>query len=193
MIAGNLEYLMSSLPDLSFGNTETLQHQVSNLFKKYHLASEASNNLAPLLDAEAEKFLTNAQFDYFKRIRLSAIHKEHFHKSSYAVIAEFSMFMYRLKQELKIFRSNRQLEDGPSQTHFDILPDLNANPLKAEEQLLKIQWDKLEGLSMGHYSDVSALLIYKLKLEVLLRWWSFNEDIGFKIFKQTLKTEAYGR
>ena len=192
MIAGNLEYLMSSLPNLSFGNTEALQHEVSSIFKKYHLTSEASDNLLPILNAEAKKFLTKTQYDNFLRIQLSNIHREDFRESSNGVIAAFSIFMHNLKHELKIFRSNRQLEDAPSHPTFDSLPELSTNPLKAEVQLLKMQWNQLEALSIGHYSDVTALYIYKLKLELLLRWWSFNEDVGFKIFKETIKTEGYG-
>ncbi|WP_370391350.1 DUF2764 family protein [uncultured Winogradskyella sp.] len=193
MLSGNLEYLMSSLPDLMFDNSETYQKEVSKLFKTYNSADEASQDLVLMLHAEAEKFLSTKEFNDLKALSLKAIHQERFQNNSQHVIASFSRFNHQMKREVQRFREHRKNEDlNANKLNFDILPELSNNPLKAEEQLLKLQWDKLEELSIGHYSDLAALFIYKLKLELLVRWWSFNEEVGLNIFKQTLKMEVYG-
>lgn len=186
MLAGNLEYVMSSLPNLSFSDSETIQHEVNSLFRKYGSVTDASTHLVTILNSEAEKFLSPKQFGLFKDIQLSTIHQEKFLNSNFQVVSEFSRFSRHLKQELKIYRLARKSDEVLGKLHYDILGELSDNPLEAEIQLLKLKWQKLSDLSLGHYSDISALILYKLKLEVLLHWWSFNDEIGFDVFQQTL-------
>ena len=186
MLAGNLEYVMSSLPDLSFSDSETIQQEVNSLFKKYASVDEASEDLVSILHAEAQKFLSARQFRRFQNIQLKTIHQEKFQKSKPKVVSEFSKFTRKLKQELKAYRISRKSDNSLGKTRYELIGELSENPLDAELQLLKLKWQKLNELSIGHYSDLSALIIYKLKLEVLLRWWSFNVDIGFDIYQQTL-------
>jgi hypothetical protein len=188
MLAGNLEYIMSSLPDLNFSNSEALQHDVKSLFQKYRSSGEASLNLIDALHEEAQKFLSTKQFQQFQQIRLKDIHQEDYQQSSYRVVSEFSTFMLQLKQELKAYRIQRKLGETSEKNNYSVLPTLPKNPLEAELQLLQLQWQKLEELSLEQYSNLSALIVYKLQLEVLLRWWSFNEEVGFHIFQQSLKT-----
>jgi hypothetical protein len=59
-----------------------------------------------------------------------------------------------------------------------------GTPLDKEIQIMKHQWDQLEELSVGYFADLDALIIYKIKLLILLRWWSFKFEKGFKTFTQ---------
>ncbi|MFD1615319.1 hypothetical protein [Gelatiniphilus marinus] len=193
MLAGNLEYVMASLPNLTFSNSEAIQHEVTSLFKKYALLTDAPTHLVDLLHEEAEKYLSEKQCRDFKQIQLNAIHQSCFQNHKNKVVSEFSIFINQLKQELKTFRIARKSDEAIGKNSYKLIGDLPNNPLDAELQLLKLQWQKLDMLSVGHYANISALILYKLKLQVLLRWWSFNESVGFEAFQQTLKTEVYGR
>ncbi|WP_299364347.1 hypothetical protein [Winogradskyella sp.] len=187
MFTGNLEYLISSLPNLSFSDSETVQQNVKVLFQKYASTSEASDSLVSILNNEASKYLSLRDFQKFDSISLNTIHKAQFQNSNIEVVSEFSRFMFRLKSELKAFRIARKSEEPLGKINYELLGELPKNPLKAEEYLLDIQWQKLDTLSIGHYSNLSALVLYKLKLEVLLRWWQFDSEVGFQVFQQSLK------
>ena len=186
MLAGNLEYVMTSLPNLSFSDSETIQHEVSSIFKKYATVDRASSDLISILNDEASKFLSTREFERFKNIELTTIHQLEFQQNKNNVVSEFSGFMVQLKQELKTYRLAKKSEESIGKVTYEFIIDLPKNPLEAELQLLKLQWHKLEQLSLGHYSDLSALILYKLKLQLLLRWWSFDTEIGFSVFRKTL-------
>jgi len=189
MLTGNLEYVMSSLPNLSFQDSEEVRSKVSLLFEKYASTQEASSNMIAVLNAEAEKYLSSNQFKLFKTIDLNTIHSDRFQNTGNSVLSKFSKYTFQLKQELKAFRLAKKSSENLTKTYYEILGKLSENPLEAEKQLIKLQWDKLESLSIGHYSDFNALIIYRLKLQLLLRWWSFDTNKGFKVFTKTINKD----
>lgn len=192
MLAGNFEYLVSSLPLLKLSNSKSLKTGVASLLNGYAASTEISEDLDGLLTVEVEKFLRPKQRDYFRLVQLNTIHWTKFHNSPFSVISEFSQFMYSLKSELRQFRMTRKLDSSSAAKAYELLPEPLENPLKAEKQLLQIQWQKLEDLSLDHFSDFSALLLYKLKLQLLERWWSFNREIGLKKLEDCTKIALYG-
>jgi hypothetical protein len=189
MMTGNLEYVISSLPNLSFQDSEEVRSKVSLLFKKYALFQEASPNMIAVLNDEAEKYLSSNQFNLFETIDLKTIHLKKFQITRNSALSAFSIYSFQLKQELKAFRLAKKSSENLPKTHYEILGKLSENPLEAEKQLIKLQWDKLESLSIGHYTDFSALIIYKLKLQLLMRWWSFDTNKGFKVFTKTINKD----
>ncbi len=191
-MTGNLEYLMSSLPNLSFQNTEETQLQVTSLFKKYAGIADTDNNPIVNLNKEADKFLSQSESEFFQEINLDTIYNSAFQKSKNKLVEAFSVYTFSLKknvEQLRMFRKNTENQVLSSKQLLSITP---GNPLEEEVQLIKFQWDKLESLSIGHYADFEALIIYKLQLMLLLRWWSFNSDKGFSVFEKTIKTEVHG-
>lgn len=186
MSIGNLEYLISSLPNLIFSKSEATRHDIIGLFQKYASKKNDFLDLISVLNNDAIKYLSSGEFKRFQAIDLKSIHQRQFQDNSIQVVAEFSKFMYELKSEIKLFREQRKLEDSPGKINYDRIRDLPDNPLQAEEYLLDLQWQKLEALSIGHYANLSALILYKLKLQVLLRWWQFDAEEGFKVFQQSL-------
>jgi hypothetical protein len=186
MLTGNLEYLMSSLPNLSFSNSEEIRFAVKTLFQKYAVEPDRSDDMIAVLSHEASKFISTSQFDKLKGIQLADIHNREFQESGIEVVSEFSKFVFQLKSELKAFRLSRRSEESLVKTNYEILGNIPSNPLDAEAYLLKIQWQRLEALNFGHFSNFSALIVYKLKLEVLQRWWKFDSEVGFKFFQETL-------
>ena len=54
----------------------------------------------------------------------------------------------------------------------------NPDPLEAELYLDRIRWEKLEELEKNHYFDITYLVAYALKLQILERWDRINSIGG---------------
>jgi len=180
MIGSDLEYLMSSLPHLSFQNTEEVQEQILNLLYQYGGDDEGLISPLKILDNEARKFLSNKVFEDFQKINLKDIHHSSFQNHRSQVVSDYSKFILQYKSALSEWRD-------PKNEKKSIHADLESisgdgNPLEKEEYLLEYQWKKLEELSSGHFADLEALIIYKLKLSILVRWWSFDVKAGYDKF-----------
>jgi len=192
-MTGNLEYLMSSLPDLSFQNEEDTEEKVTSLLKKYADASEGETSLVAILNNEAAKFLSPNESQLFQEINLEKIHNNTFQKRKSKVLSEFSSYVFKLKkqvEQLRLFRKSNENQRGENKKGIQITP---GNPLEEEKQLIKFQWEKIEAISTGHYADFEALISYKLKLMLLVRLWSFKAEKGFGIFEKSINIEEYGR
>ncbi|MBV7270628.1 DUF2764 family protein [Winogradskyella luteola] len=192
MISGNLEYIISSLPYLSFNDTKEYRNHVLSILEKYYGTSVNEHHLINTLDQEASKFLAPKAYHLFKQINLSDIHKEIFQQSSNKFLSEFSKFVFRLKTDLLELRRSRKNEPESTLSKSDLWGSIPQSPLEAEIHLIKLQWDYLEECSIGHYADYSALVIYKLKFLLLLRWWSFDQKKGFDNFITISKLAEYG-
>ena len=193
MIAGNLEYVIGSLPHLSFKDTDEERSKVVSLLQKYAGPSETGKGIVAILDGEAGKFLSSGSHRIFQQINLATIHSETFQKSRNSILATFSSYVFALKKGVQQLRTARKNGADPSITKKLPVSLGPGTPLEEEIQLLKLQWDQLEELSMGHYTDFSALCIYKLKLLLLLRWWSFDEKQGYANFLNSTKKTEDGR
>lgn len=185
MIGGTFEYLMSSLPHLSFQNTEEGNERIIGLLTKYAESKEVSSP-AEILDKEAQKFLSPVSFSMFKSINLHTIHREEFRSHENYVIADFAAFTYNLKKEIGAFRKEKNSKGNKSIKSKIIKLIGEGSPLDKEIQFMKHQWNALEDQSAGHFADFESLLIYKFKLLILQRWWSFKTQSGYK--KYTLMT-----
>jgi len=182
MIAGNLEYLMTSLPHLSFKDMVEERSKVFSLFQKYGDNPEGAKGVINTLEEEAGKFLSTKSLQLFQQVDLKTIHSEAFQKNKNKGLAAFSNYMNTLKIGIQHLRTSRKDGEKLSNSKKPSLPLNAGTPLEEELQLLQWQWNKLEELSLGHYTDFTALCLYKLKLLLLLRWWGFDEKIGFERF-----------
>lgn len=189
MIAGNLEYLMASLPHLTFQDTIEERSKVLSLFQKYGYSPEETKAIIVILEEEASKFLSKKSRELFQKIDLKTIHSGTFQKSNNKGLAAFSKYMNMLKSDLQQLRISRKDGENLSNTKQPTLPLLSGTPLEEELQLLQWQWNTLEELSIGHYANFEALCLYKLKLLLLLRWWSFDEKTGFDHFLNLTKKD----
>ncbi len=182
MIGGTYEYLMSSLPDLQFQNTNEVKQEVTGLLQKYAGSVADQYDPVKILDIEAQKFLPVSRYRIFKKMNLKNIHNEDFQHIKSKVVSNFSRFSFELKTQLKAWRTAQNSDERKSvKNHLDHILSAGT-PLEKEIQIMKYQWHKLEDLSAGHFSDVEALFTYKLKLLILLRWWSFDAQTGFEKF-----------
>ena len=182
MITGNLEYLLSSLPDLSFQHDGDVRQRVEFILRKYAGQLGGHKDLVSLFMDEAIKFIPEKVAELLNRINLQSIHESQFRGNRLNLLSEFSDFMYAFKSSLcayRIARRKASVQNTQMESTFPIQP---GTPLEEEVQLLQMQWDKLDDLAAGHHYDHEALIIYKLKLQILQRWWSFDQEKGMKIF-----------
>ena len=186
MLADRLEYLMTSLPHLVFKQEGEDRKRTIALLRSYGNDDEGGRNLMDIIHGVAATFLTEKEMSELESINYYNVHNDVFKESKSSTLREYSAFSLRLREKIQALRSFRGQSKGNSsiEKHSFIEP---GNPLEEEEQILRMQWDAVEALSVGHYSDYDALVAYKLKLMILLRWWSFNTEQGFEIFnKQTI-------
>lgn len=184
MMADTLEYLMSSLPNLTFQNTDKVKHRVLSLLQKY--AGNTAGELSPveILDGEAQKFLPALKFSVFQKINLKNIHEAEFRENKSKVLFAFSTFTLGLKKEIKEWRTLQNESEKKAVKHkFENIIG-EGTPLEKEIRIMRYQWEKLEELSAGHFADFEALVTYKIKLMILLRWWSFNMEKGMENFSR---------
>ena len=187
MISGDLEYLMNSLPYLSFQNTTEIRQRVVALFYAYAGQSVEQISLVHILEDEAKKFLSTQDYILFCTIDLDTIYQTAIQQSGNQALAEFSKFTFDLKEKVCQLRKLRRAGNNKAVSDQPGMISLEGTPLEQEIQLLRYQWDKLEDLAMGHYANLEALILYKLKMMLLLRWWGFDALQGFEKFTQLAK------
>ena len=182
MIGGTYEYLMSSLPNLSFQNTDEAKRHVIEVLNAYSDDPTAALTPLGLWDREAQKFLPADAFNVFKKIYLANLHELEFQKSKSKVLSAFSEFNFELKKEIIKWKTSQtaKAHKAPMSNIENLVG--HGTPLEKEINIMKYQWDKLEDIATGHFADMETVFTYKLKLMILLRWWSFNTEIGFNKF-----------
>jgi len=190
MISGDLEYLMTSLPYLTFNASEESKKAVSDCLRKYSDQGMGDLTLDRLLDIEAAKYLSRQRTNFFKEITLDQLHKDNLVNSDLPLLAGFSRYVAGLRDELKILRIARREADDPIAIERLPSPIKTGNPLEEEIRILELQWDRIEALSSMHFSNFSALVAYKLKLMLLLRLWSFDQNKGYEIFVKTTNLQS---
>jgi hypothetical protein len=57
----------------------------------------------------------------------------------------------------------------------------DPSPFRVELNLLQIRWEYLEQNEVGHYFDLTALMIYGLKLQFLERIQDFKQERGQEV------------
>lgn len=191
MFSGNLEYLISSLPHLQFTNAVEVKNRVQTILKAYTLNEETSSIIS-ILDQEAAKYLPSEKEQLFYKLKLETIHSFEFQNSPFSVLSGFSNFNLRLKTQLKALRDARKesVETTTKASNFIGLEE--GNPLEQEIQIMNLQWQEIEHLAIGHFSDFEALIAYKIKFLLMQRWWNFNETMGYDTYIDLIKTRDDG-
>ena len=193
MIGGTYEYLISSLPNLSFQNNEETRQQVISTLRKYAGPANEELSLVEILNREAEKFLPTSVLNIFQTLNLRDIHKPRFQESRIKVLSAFSQYTSELKEEIKTWRTsqNENKNNAASKKVAQIIGE--GTPLEKEINIMGHQWDTLEEISVGHLEDLEALFTYKIKLMILQRWWSFDTEKGLNKFILMTQTTEHGR
>jgi len=154
------EYIISSLPALSFGAKPPMSLE-RLLFMCKDMISES--------DTRA-----------LEAVKEGALYSEA--ASRIGALKKWASFDIMLKNEIVALRAARKKTDPSrfmhqnghpesySAAHIAINAYRAASPLETEKILDAERWKKLEDLSFGHYFDADALAIYALKLAILEKW-----------------------
>jgi hypothetical protein len=192
MMPGNLEFIMSSLPYLSFPPSQEELARIARVLYQYDNTGQRDKSLVEILEEEAGRYLNKEQQRLFNAITLANLHREEFRDSANKTLSKYARFTFDLKDRIRHLRSLRK---GRPQQESKILPlPLEpGDPLREEIRLMSLQWEELERHTIGHYADFSALVSYKIKLQILERYWQFNPQRGMEIFRSITKRAADGR
>ncbi|TVR90142.1 MAG: DUF2764 family protein [Spirochaetaceae bacterium] len=116
------------------------------------------------------------------------------------VLAEWHRRKRGLQNQLAVLRAAKKEQsadkyvrpDADGRSHLEMPGVLEAaraasqeqSPLRAEEVLLRWEWNLLDELEVGHFFDLERLIIYYLRLQVLSRKARFNRPDGEERFKE---------
>ncbi len=179
MNTGDLEYLMCSLPELSFDLEGHNRKAVESLLSSYSGILAGDSRAVQSLNLEAAKFLPDHKSKLFTELELENLHEERFRISPLKILSDFANFRYEMRNAILTYR--RSLKNPPLKGTEPVhLPDLDGNPLENEIRLLRFQWNRLEDMAHGQHSGFGALLIYRFRLLLLNRLWSFQARRGFR-------------
>lgn len=168
----NLCYLLSSLPTLIFGKEPQISYE-------------------DFLDA-ASRSLSGSEFERLKAFSnnhppavldgMSGLEKEYWNW-------EISLRneLVRLRAEVLGVKPDRYLNSyGSAGLASAVAREAfrEEDPLKVEESLTKIRYDWLESQKGGRVFSFDILLIYAMQLQLLQRYYSFDEKVGRENYNQ---------
>ena len=158
------EYLISSLPALSFGARPPMSLEG--------------------LVAVCENMVSDNDMRALKAIKDGSLYSgAAFHNGA---LKKWLAFDIMLKNEIVAIRAARKKIDPskffrpdghPSSyraSHIAINAYRAASPLETEKMLDLERWQELDDMNFGHYFDADALMIYALKLAILQKWETIN-------------------
>ena len=151
----NVVYLLSSLPSLSFGHSPPISMK--------NFLSEAKLQLSA--------------HDY---IKVSDIDLNDMASNKFGKLKSLVAAMELLKADQLEMRHAR-LNDRTAAIKTLPVSIADENPLEREKSMMRWQWDQLSELDSSTQFYLSEVFAYKLKLQILLRLDSFNEEKGSKL------------
>jgi len=138
----------------------------------------------PLLDSqgflqEARKWLSQKDFT---SLELAA--PDVFSQSRYMpqVLISYRVFEKSLREALAFLRGATELRPEPQQLEKTKAILAGGDPLEKERKLLFARWQYIEELQAGHFFDISFIVLYYLKLQLLEQLFSFDKEKGQKVF-----------
>lgn len=122
-----------------------------------------------------------------------------FYEGKQPILKRWQEFETALRNELvKIRSSHRHIDPArflrPTDfsdlylSHLVMTSFRNPSILETEKTLDEARWRFLEELSLGHYFDLDALIVYSLKLLLLERWQKINSADKTKVLEETLSS-----
>ncbi len=147
-------YLMTSLPSLTFGQEPPISMDEFN--------EDARNQLSA---------------KHFRTLTLVDLEKMDAKKGG---IKSVSTLVNDVKHDLAEVRNAKKQN---RQVMFGRLPKavLSGNPLQREENIMKWQWEELDTIESGKTFTLTEVMVYKLKLQILLRLQSFDKSKGAEV------------
>lgn len=162
-------YLVAQLPFLEFGKESYISRQ-------------------EFLE-EAKRWLNEKEFSLLSQADINNLSLEEGYPE---VLREYIEFERELRQKLASLR--KALKKGQDYSLPEILKSLGKEdtPLEIEKYLLQLRWRFIEEKEVGHYFDLSFLILYFLKIQILERLFTFNKEKGKVKFNLLCKVNLLG-
>lgn len=152
-------YLAAELPFLSFGEKPAISRDgFLNEVEKWLPEKE----MAALLKADIN------EFSYDETVP--------------EILQAYKKFEYALRLEMADLRKAKISGKGYNKPEDIYIEEKEESPLDMEKNLLLLRWRKIEEEETGHCFDLSFLIAYFLKLQVLERLFTFDKQRGRKEF-----------
>lgn len=154
-------YLMTSLPSLSLGQAPPITIDEFNDDAKRQLSAR-----------------------HYKAVESVDIQKF----NPKVGVERIASFLNDIKNDLSEVREakaqNRQAK--PESLPITLL---RGNPLEREMNILQWQWEKLQDIEAGKTFTLTDVLVYKLKLQLVERLYSFDEIKGAEVLASVVNPE----
>ncbi len=149
----NMVYLMTSLPSLSLGETPPITIDEFN--------DDAKRELSSL---------------HFKALQSVDIQK----LEAKVGVKNISSLLETIKEDLSEVR-NAKKQSRQAKPERLPLSALKGNPLEREMNIMQWQWEELQDIEAGKTFTLTEVLVYKLKLQLVERLYSFNKVKGAEV------------
>ncbi len=149
----NMVYLMTSLPSLSLGEAPPITIDEFNDDAKSELSSR-----------------------HFKALQSVDIQK----LEAKVGVKSISSLLETIKEDLSEVRTAKAQSRQAKPERLP-LNALRGNPLEREMQIMQWQWEELQDIEAGKTFTLTEVLVYKLKLQLVERLYSFNKVKGAEV------------
>ncbi len=149
----NMVYLMTSLPSLSLGEAPPITIDEFNDDAKHQLSSR-----------------------HFKALQSVDIQK----LEAKVGVKNISSLLETIKEDLSEVRTAKAQSRRAKPERLP-LNALRGNPLEREMQIMQWQWEELQDIEAGKTFTLTEVLVYKLKLQLVERLYSFDKVKGAEV------------
>lgn len=154
-------YLMTSLPSLSLGQVPPITIDEFN--------------------DDAKRQLSARHFKALQSVDIQNLNTE-------VGIKSISSFIKSIKEDLS---EAREAKEQSRQVKIERMPNsvLLGNPLEREMNIMQWQWEELQDIEAGKTFTLTEVLVYKLKLQLVERLYSFDENKGAEVLASVVNPE----
>ena len=149
----NMVYLMTSLPSLSLGEAPPITIDEFNDDAKRQLSSR-----------------------HFKAVQSVDIQK----LEAKVGVKSISSLLETIKGDLSEVRKAKKQSRQAKPERLP-LSALKGNPLEREMNIMQWQWEELQDIEAGKTFTLTEVLVYKLKLQLVERLYSFDKVKGAEV------------
>jgi len=120
---------------------------------------------------------------------------------SQTVLKSWNDFEVSLRNEIVISRAKNMRKDSADYIRGEYVHESRLaaliteavgerTPLEVEKRMDLARWDKLEDIGREHYFDLSFLIVYYLKLQLVNKWYNIVTEKGEEILEKLLNPEG---
>ncbi len=151
----NMVYLLCSLPSLTFGQAPPIS------FEEFY--------------SDSQKQLSSRHLEMLEEVSIRSINP-----AAKGKLKSISQLNTGLQNDLGEIRKAKVEKRHANLAHLPKAVN-ELNPLEREKQIMQWLWEELNDLEAGSTFSIINVLVYKLKLQILIRMNSFDQEEGAKV------------